>query len=211
MKNLNLLSILAVALMTGLSTTVSAQTESSDSKEATASAVLVTPLELTLGDNLHFGAIIKPATIGGTVELSTDGTPSPSDDLVMSGIDSPTAGKFTVTGTPESLFTMTFPNEITVDFDGNATPGIGMPTSMTIDNLKVTIASQGIAPVEGTPSPNYQAVIEHDITTQGENITNINLGVNGSRSVNIGGTLNIAVNQMTGPYSGQYTVSVDYN
>ena len=108
-------------LVTGLVISINAFAQ----PNATATAVILTPLSVAATSNLSFGNII--AGPGGTVTIATDGTRSSSGVTLPAGNPGTvSAAQFTVTGTGTSTFTIAVPATHTITrLTGSETMTVG--------------------------------------------------------------------------------------
>lgn len=126
MKKLVLI-ISGLFLMTLSLSSVSAQNNPTASDNASASATIIQPIsiEKVEGKDLLFGNIIASST-GGTVQISTDGTPT------LTGVSAPSiqgerqAAEFNVTGMAGTTYAITLPESIVISSGAN---------QMTVDNF----------------------------------------------------------------------------
>ena len=139
-------SLLAIGMMAGMTTKVSAQAVT-DTESNTANAQILGAINLSVGTNLEFGGIVPDGSSSGTVLIS------PDDDsrtlTTVTGVSvstTPKAASYTVTGTGLAPYTVTIP---TASFDITNTTGSGAETmavtSMTISggSLSKTFAGDG--------------------------------------------------------------------
>jgi hypothetical protein len=89
-------------------------------------------------------------------------------------------GIFSVNGTPNKIVTVSMPNFTLLRGGGTQT--------MTVNTLRMSVNGGGQATITGTR----------------------NLGATGTLTIGIGGRLNVAANQVAGDYSGNYTLTVNY-
>lgn len=107
-------------LVTGLFISINAFAQ----PNATATAVILTPLSVAATSNLSFGNII--AGSGGTVTIATNGTRT-STGVTLPGVTGTvSAAQFTVTGTGTSTFTIAVPATHTITrVSGSETMTVG--------------------------------------------------------------------------------------
>ena len=89
-------------------------------------------------------------------------------------------GIFTVNGTPNKVVTVSLPIFTLIRSGG--------PQTMTANTLRMSVNGGAQATISGTR----------------------NLGATGTLTIGIGGRLNVAANQVAGDYSGNYTLTVNY-
>lgn len=179
----NRLLLAVVLLISGLSTTVKAQT-SATVNGTTAGAKLIVPMTLTERAPLHFGTINLLSSAPGTVILPSDNTSRSFTGGAVASSVAPLAtnAAFDVAGTKNVTYALTLPSAITV------TETVLGTASMTINDLKARFV--------GNP---------------GADATTSVLSATGTDSFKIGGTLIVAASQIGGIYAGTFNVSVDYN
>lgn len=137
MKNL-LFTIAGLVILAITTSTVNAQVGLNPTAAATAdaSAQIIVPIAITKvnGKDLKFGNIIANA-IGGTVAISTEGTPT------FSGVNAPSItgdrqqAQFTVTGFAGASYAITLPGSTTLTSTGG---------TMTVNNFVSDPGSSGI-------------------------------------------------------------------
>ena len=145
-----------------------------------ASAVVVRPLSFINYENLDFGRII-PATVAGTVTISTANVRTSTNGIVLVGNDFQVA-RFAGQGVQNQRVRIQI-TPATVILTG---PG----PAMTVSNLII-----GAAPtlIQNGSSANFRIV-----------------PANGIFSFTVGGRLNVGANQPAGAYSGTFTATLDY-
>ena len=145
-----------------------------------ASAVVVRPMSFINYENLDFGRII-PATVAGTVTISTTNVRTPTNGIVLVGNDFQVA-RFAGQGVQNQRVRIQItPATVTLTGPGPA---------MTVSNLII-----GAAPtlLQNGSSANFRIV-----------------PANGIFSFTVGGQLNVGANQPAGAYSGTFTATLDY-
>ena len=182
MKKL-ILSFVAIIMVAGLSSKVSAQTVT-DMKTNHANASILSDIALTAVHPLEFGAIIASTggtVIVGTTDNRTKGVGS-NVTLILTQGTPPTSGSYTVTGTGNVDYQISIP---TTSFDVVNQTGTGgelMPvTAMTCSE---TYLSPGI----------YRSAFDS----------------NGDGAFTVGGTLTVGSGQVEGFYTGTFPVTVAY-
>jgi hypothetical protein len=85
------------------------------SAKAGAGATIVVPIAIAKTVDLEFGSI-APGLSDGTVSVSTNDVRSKAGDLNLLTVgNTPTAAAFIVLGSPEATYTVTLPEEISVE------------------------------------------------------------------------------------------------
>lgn len=179
-----MMAFIVMAMMTGATTTVMAQTGTSATVTGTTAGVrLIVPMVISQTSALNFGTINVLAGAGGTCILPSNSTTrSFTGGLKASSIGTqPTNAAYNVSGTKGSTYVLSLPPTITV----TETTGT---TTMSITNLLVRFSGAGSDATVSTLSP----------TT-------------GNDSFTLGGTLTVPAGQVGGLYTGKFDVSVDYN
>ena len=135
----------AILMMAGFTTTVMAQS----AQDNTAKAVLKIPISLAVDHIMDF-AVLSGSATAGTVEMAATlaATLTPSTGVhIVSG--TPYAGKYTVTGEPSTIYTITIPITATTITDGGS-------ASMTVENMTcsipVTAGAGSLAAITGLQS-----------------------------------------------------------
>lgn len=153
-------------------------------------AKVITPISVAhdAGAKLNFGSFSTTAT-GQTVVVTAAGGVTRTGVLgsVTSGA-TPTADAFTISGEGAYSFVLTMPSGFDVKKDGTGT-GTG---AMAVSAL--TIAPVGASAAFVGTGPTYTSTL-----TAGEH------------KFTVGGTLTTVASQLTGTYTGSYTVTVEYN
>lgn len=145
-----------------------------------ASAVVVRPLSFINYENLDFGRII-PATVAGTVTISTTNVRTQTNGIVLIGNDFQVA-RFAGRGVQNQRVRIQItPATVTL-----AGPG----PAMTVSNL---VIGPGTTLQQNGSSPNYRIV-----------------PANGIFFFTVGGRLNVGAKQPAGAYSGTFTATLDY-
>ena len=160
-----------------------ASTSAQATATSSATAIIVSPITITLtGSNLHFGSLAAGAT-GGAVILATDGTRTSDGTITLSLNATPvaSAAQFTVAGSPLYTYAVTLPTALTLTHT-NATSV--MQLSAFTSSTSAIVAGAGT----GT------------------------LDANGSQALNVGATLTVLAGQVAGTYSNaSFPVTVNYN
>ena len=160
-------------------------TSNSFAAEATTSATgtVIVPIEIANEFDLSFGKFAPGA--GGSVTIDTAGSRT-GDGVILSSVDSsPAAAKFNVSG------------------DNNATYGI---TWGGVDVMSET----------GEPTNTMALATFSDFTGGGGTTGDValeggTLSDTGAQSIYLGGTLTVGANQAAGDYTGDVSVTVEYN
>jgi hypothetical protein len=132
---MNKLLISAGALVaTAFSTSAFAATTNTASSNATVN--IVSPLTLTNDNGLDFGTIVGPFT-GEVVHVNSAGASDCATvGLTCSG--TPSAAKFTVTGTANQALVLTIPNSVTLNRSGGGSLSVDLsgdkPANPTLDS-----------------------------------------------------------------------------
>ena len=153
------------------------------STTADAFATIVAPIAITNTAAMNFGNVAVQGTTSVGGAAGTGGTVV----LTPGGSRSVTSGVTLPagsTGVSAAIFTVTG--------DGNRTYAITLPSS------DVTLTHSG-----------NSATMTVNTFTSNPSGTGTLSG--GTQTLNVGATLNVAVGQLPGVYSGQYTVMVNYN
>jgi hypothetical protein len=162
---------------------------------ATASAKLLVAMKIVQTTGLNFGSIVLNGSTGGTVVFAADG--NNTGRVFTSGLqrandaaDAPELGLFTITGSHSEGYALTLPvsGEIAIQHTLFSTANAN--ENMTIDALTVKFANK-------------------DYNAGALRISALNLL--GDDTITLGGTLNVSPSQKAGTYTGQFTISVDYN
>ena len=148
-----------------------------------AGAKILTTLTISETLPMHFGTMGVLAGTGGTCVVTTAGVRSATAGVTLSAL-SPLKSLATclVTGEPLYTYAITLPDDITVTHTD-------LSTTMTIDALLAKSTS-------GIESHTAVGTL---------------IAVAGTESFTIGGTLNVAMAQLAGVYSGNFDVTVAYN
>ncbi len=133
MKNLTIFSVL-VALFTLVSINVNAQTASA-SANATGSATIIAPIQISKTVDMSFGNIV--AGVGsGTVVLATNDSRTKTGDVILPATTPGTiaSAQFKVTGLANATYAITLPTTLNIS-NGSQ--------SMTINSFTSTPSSTG--------------------------------------------------------------------
>lgn len=116
------LTIAATVIALALSTGVNAQ----ETKSATASAVVISPITLSKDVDMDFGNIAVSATTPGTVVLPPTGSRTRTGGVTLPATTgTPLAAKFTVGGAVNYTYAITLPSSATLDGPASATMTAG--------------------------------------------------------------------------------------
>lgn len=119
---------------------------------------------------------------GGTVTVATDGSRTASGPILSTSGSSPTAAKFDITGDNDATYSITW-------------SGV---TELTHTDTVTTMALTRISDLTAAG------------TTSGE-VSSGTLSSTGTQSVYLGGKLTVGASQLAGDYSGNVTITVEYN
>lgn len=161
--------LFAASVMVAFSASINAQT--SATTNGTAAAVIIAPITLTAGTNLHFGVAYNT---GGTVIISTAGVRS-GTCAVSAAAPVHSAGTFTVTGERELTYLTTVPaGTITISnggstmnvttFTHNATgtiPGVAPGTGSETFSVGATL-TVGVGQASGTYTGTYPVTVQYN-------------------------------------------------
>lgn len=119
---------------------------------------------------------------GGTVTVSTSGARTASGVILSSIGSSPTAARFNVTGDAGATYS------ISISAPANISDGATTPTTMALSTFS-------------------------DLTGGGATTGNVASGTltGGAQTIYIGGTLTVGATQKAAAYTGNITVTVEYN
>ncbi|WP_203301136.1 DUF4402 domain-containing protein [Marinobacter sediminum] len=149
---------------------------------ATASANVIAPIQITKTADLAFGDFAPG--LGGTVTVATNGARTATGVILSTGGTTPTAARFDVVGQSNATYSITYSGDTQLT---NTTGGGGETMLLT-----------RISDLTGTG------------TIAGE-VSSGTLGVTGTQSIYLGGSLVVASTQASGSYQGTITVTVEYN
>ena len=162
--------LFAATTMVAISISIEAQT--SATANGTAGAVIIAPITLTAGTNLHFGVAYNT---GGTVIISTAGVRT-GTCAVSAALPAHAAGTFTVTGERAQTYTTTVPADGTVTisngavtmavngFNHNATgtiPGVAPGTGSETFSVGATL-TVGVGQASGTYTGTYPVTVQYN-------------------------------------------------
>ncbi len=100
------------------------------SVNASATVVIIAPITLTKTADLNFGTV-APTTSAGTVVMSPSGVRT-GTNVILSTLGAGNAAGFTVTGNPNSTFSVTLPTSISLT---------GAGPSMTVNNFTSSLTT----------------------------------------------------------------------
>ena len=129
MKNKNIL-ILLLILAIGTTQKISAQVNAS----ATASATILSGINITKVQDMHFGRL-NPGAYGGTAVLSNSGVVAPSGDVTKLAGVTPSAASFTESGETGYTISITLPSSDYIISDG---PSHDMTLNTNLSNPPIT-------------------------------------------------------------------------
>lgn len=147
----------------------------------TSTATVIEPIAVTKAADLVFGKFAPGA--GGSVTVATDGTRSATGAILSTAGSNPTAAKFDVTGDNDATYSINWSGAVEL---AHATE---TATVMALEKISDLTASGA---------------------TTGE-VTTGTLSGTGAQSVYLGGKLTVGASQAAGTYSGDVTVTVEYN
>jgi hypothetical protein len=108
------------------------------SATATASANIITPIQIVKGADLYFGNIVA-GTSTGTVTVNTEGNRTGTGGVILPTATpgTITAAKFTVSGLPNATYAISLPTSTTISISGGS-------ASMTITQFTSNPNASGI-------------------------------------------------------------------
>jgi hypothetical protein len=172
------LALMAAAAAVGACLSVPVQAAQAT---ASASGTVVTPIAITVANNLVFGSFAPGA--GGTVTVSTSGARAASGPVLMAAA-TPSAARFNITGEASTTYSITHSGTAVL----TNTVGVG---GETMALAKFSDLTAGNA-TSGTVSAG---------TLDGA----------GAQSLYVGGTLTVGAAQVPGIYVGTVIATVEYN
>jgi hypothetical protein len=176
--------LLTILAMIGCVGAISAQV--SAMRVVSVSARIVEGMALSQTTSLNFGTNIKTTTEGGSVILaSNSSTRNYTGGLTSSKSTNQNAtnATFEISGSSLATYAITLPAAITL-------------THTSIDNGINTMVVTSI-------KARFNEAESDSVTSS--------INSNGTDRFTLGGTLNVQENQISGQYSGQYEVCVNYN
>lgn len=179
--------ILSITLIYCFTLSSNAQDNFDLQQDITASATVVAPLAIASTVDLAFGQVATDAD--GTVVMTAAASPDVSTTggasaLIVTDGFPRTAGKIAITGLADAKFNLTF--------------------SSTVELVK------GSATYAATPALEKMEITAVSSSEDGA-ASEIAMGSGGTKDIYFGGTLNITTEQVTGSYSGTFTVTISYN
>jgi hypothetical protein len=182
--NITRFTPLAVGCALFLGAAQSAMAQSTASANANGGAQIVTAITISKNQDLLFGQIVSDPT-GGTVTVTPAGVRTASENTLLgqSGSVHATvqAASFAITGMPGYLYTVTLP---TIDITNPVTITSGAGGT----GLTMTLDTFTSATLSGTTT----------------------LSSGGTDTLTVGANLNVGANQLTGYYTGSFSVTVAY-
>lgn len=157
------------------------------SVDASATATVVTAIQISKDADLVFGKFVADATRADTIAISAYGearTTGAGIVILAPGDNNPAL--FTVSGTADSSFEIKMPTEITITSSAN---------SMAVNRFESFLITGA-----GT-SRNLGEMGKLTSLTPGSIVT---------QKFRVGATLNVTAAQPTGTYTGTFTVTVNY-
>jgi spore coat protein U-like protein len=151
------------------------------SATTTSTATVIEPIAITKAADLVFGDFAPGA--GGDVTVATNGSRTATGAILSTAGATPTAAKFDVTGNADSTYSIS------------------------------TSAAASLS--DSATTPNTMALtVFSDLTgggaTTGE-VSSGTLSTGGTQSIYLGGKLTVGATQVAGTYTGDVTVTVEYN
>lgn len=118
---------------------------------------------------------------GGTVTVATDGTRTASGPILSTAGATPTAAKFDVTGNADSTYSISI------------SPAAALTDSVSTETMSLSVFN--------------------DLTAGGATSGTVTSGTltSGAQSIYLGGELTVGATQAAGTYTGDVTVTVEYN
>ena len=175
--------LLSVVLMTGMATTLKAQTSST--LNTPAGVVFIVPAALTQTSQLHFGTINLVTIAAGTCILSTAGARTFTGGLNGSAsVPLATNAAYTVTGKIGATYAVTLPAAAVTLRMGVS---VAAPDNVTVSAFTSMFLG---APADALTSK---------------------LSITGTDSFVVGATLTTMASQNAGVYAGTFNISIDYN
>lgn len=171
----------------------------SDNGSIQANASVLTQIQVTAGNSLEFGnvspGVAKTIALTGAFDMQVLGGTATGGERL---------GTFTIGKGANSFFTLswTLPTELTTTGTGN----INMPISFAdIDSRKLGLLSGGASTVPFSVGVLNTNTGITNTAARDEIAAAINL------TVTLGGTVNPAVDQVSGSYTGDITLTATYN
>lgn len=151
------------------------------SSTTTSTATVIEPIAITTATDLVFGDFAPGG--GGSVTVATNGARTASGPILSTAGATPTAAKFDVTGNANSTYSISTSAAASLS-DSAATP----------NTMALTVFSDltGGGATTGTASSGT-------------------LSAGGTESIYLGGELTVGGTQAAGTYTGDVTVTVEYN
>tara|TARA_R110001583_G_scaffold112949_2_gene263256 strand:- start:579 stop:1127 length:549 start_codon:yes stop_codon:yes gene_type:complete len=178
-----LLSLVAIFMIAGISSNLMAQTIATEPTNV--GAVLIEAMTLTETAPMHFGSTVLTDALGGTIVLPSNSTTRVYTGGLATSPATPVAtnAAYNVTGT------------------GLETYAVTLPATTTLTHTTVST---------GVFTMNVTAMTAR-FNGAGADATTSTLAAAGTDSFTLGGTLTVQANQVGGIYTGTFNVSVDYN
>ncbi|AHI30246.1 hypothetical protein AU14_17300 [Marinobacter similis] len=149
---------------------------------ATASANVIAPIQITKTADLVFGDFAPG--VGGTVTVSTSGARTATGPILSASGASSSAAQFDVVGEANATYSISYSGDTAL----TNTTGGGGETMLLTRHSDLT----GAGAIAGE-------------------VTSGTLGITGTQSIYLGGTLAVSGTQVPGSYQGTVTVTVEYN
>jgi hypothetical protein len=175
--------LLSVIIVTGMATTLKAQTSSTINTQA--GVVFIVPMALTQTSPLHFGTINLVTIASGTCILSTVGARTFTGGLNgSSSVPLATNAAYSVTGRFNATYAVTLPTAAVTLKKGDS--------SAALDLVSVTAFTS-----------RFSGASADALASK--------LSANGTDSFVVGATLTTMASQNAGVYAGTFNISIDYN
>lgn len=154
------------------------------SATATATATIVTPITISLtGTNLSFGNIVPDNSSDGWVTIDWDGTPHYSAEVSYTASPTLTAAR------TAAVFTVT------------GTPNASYRVTLPLANVALN------GPTGSTAMNAHAFTSNLDTNSRVGQLSN----PAGTQELRVGATLTVAGGQASGPYTGSFSVTVEYD
>lgn len=155
------------------------------SATSTATSTVIAPIGITAPAVLSFGKFAPGA--GGSVTISNSGARTGTGVILSSTSSTQTAARFDVTGEGSTTYAIT-PSGVTA-LTGISGAALTLPSTMALAKTSDLTGA--------------------NVTTG--NVTAGTLAAGGTQSIYVGGTLTVGAAQPAGTYTGNVTVTVEYN
>jgi hypothetical protein len=149
MKNRIITLALAVVAVITVASTASAQ--NNGNAFAYGKTKIVAGLQLQRVQDLQFGQIVRSATAGQVVLDPTTANRVASGGVTIGQNAGNTAARFTATGEPGYVYTMTLPASLTISKSVTS----GTAPTMTITNFTSTLGTSGLGTLDNAGSQSF--------------------------------------------------------